>query len=213
MSSLLRTAIALGRRGRTRKAVSKLPSLWLVTDPARLADPAAAAGRLPRGSAVIFRAFGAPDALATALAIAAVARRRGLVFLVGADARLAAAAGADGVHLPERLLGKAQGLRRARPGWLITGAAHGRAALIRAQRAGLDAVLVSTVFESRSPSAGPALGPVRFAALARSAGLPVIALGGVTAETAPRLIGTGASGLAAVEGLSPPSAIGRALRT
>jgi thiamine-phosphate pyrophosphorylase len=57
------------------------------------------------------------------------------------------------------------------------------------------------VFESASPSAGRPLGPVRFAALARRAGLPVYALGGVRTKNAPRLLGSGAAGLAMVEGL------------
>ena len=61
--------------------------------------------------------------------------------------------------------------------------------------------LLSPVFESASPSAGPPLGPGRFAELVRAARLPVYALGGVTAETAPRLMDTGASGIAAVEGV------------
>lgn len=132
-----------------------------------------------------------------------MAKARGLVLLVGADPALAARLGADGVHLPERLLHLAPGLRRSRPGWLVTGAAHGAAALARVRRFKLDAAVVSPVFASRSPSAGRALGPVRFASLARGArGLPVYALGGVTAKTAPRLIGAGAAGLAAVDGVN-----------
>ncbi len=58
------------------------------------------------------------------------------------------------------------------------------------------------MFKSRSPSAGRPLGPVRFAALARQAGLPVYALGGVKTKNAPRLKGSGAAGLAMVEGLA-----------
>jgi thiamine-phosphate pyrophosphorylase len=43
------------------------------------------------------------------------------------------------------------------------------------------------------------MGPVRFAALARAAGRPVYALGGVTNETARRLLSTGAAGLAGIQ--------------
>jgi thiamine-phosphate pyrophosphorylase len=202
MSELVRTATALERARRPAKPGLRLPALWLVTDPARTPDPVAAARALPRGAGVIYRPFGAAGALETALALKQVAVRRGLVLLVGADARLAAAAGAHGVHLPERLARQAPDLRRAHPRWLITGAAHDRAAILRARRLGLDAVLVSAVFPSRSPSAGAPLGPIRFAALIRGAGVPAIALGGVNARTAPRLIDTGARGLAAVEALA-----------
>ena len=128
----------------------------------------------------------------------AVARRRGLFLLAGADPALARAIGADGVHLPERLAHRARALRRGRPGWVVTAAAHSRASILRAARAGVDAVLVSPVFESLSPSAGRPLTLVRFAALARGAPVPVYALGGVDGRTARRLTGSGAAGLAAV---------------
>jgi thiamine-phosphate pyrophosphorylase len=202
MSRLWRAATALGTSRAGRKPVKRLPALWLVTDPARTADPVAAARRLPRGAGLIFRGFGAPDALEIARALRRIAWSKGLVFMIGADARLAAAARADGVHLPERLMHRAVGLKRAHPRWHVTAAAHGRPAILRADRLGLDAILVSVVFESRSASAGAPMGAIRFAALIRGARTPVIALGGVNEATAPRLIGTGARGLAAVEALA-----------
>ena len=202
---MARVAANLGRRARWRKPSSRaaraIPHLWLLTDPARTPDLAAAIARLPPGAAVIFRAFGAPDAPETARRLRQITHERGLKLLIGADWRLAAAAAADGVHLPQRLMGHATRLRRLRPDWLITAAAHDEAAVVAAGRLGLDALLVSVVFASRSPSAGRPLGAVRFAALARRANVPVIALGGVNDATASRLQGSGAAGLAAVDGL------------
>jgi len=178
-----------------------LPCLVFFTDPARVPDPAAVIARLPRGTGVVYRAFGAADAVAEGRRLAGLARRRGLVLLAGADAGLAARIGADGVHLPERAATKARGLTRIRPRWLVTCAAHSAAAIVRARRSGAAAVFVSPVFASASPSAGRALGTLRFARLVRGAGLPVYALGGVNAATARRLIASGAAGLAAVEAL------------
>ncbi|NEX91542.1 thiamine phosphate synthase, partial [Caulobacter sp. 17J65-9] len=132
---------------------------------------------------------------------AGIARTRGLTLLIGADAALAEACGAHGVHLPERALAEAPGLRTAHPEWLITGAAHGADALRAAEAAGLDAVLLSPVFPTRSASGHAPLGLERFAELTASTRLPVYALGGVDAGTAPALIGTGAAGVAAVEGV------------
>lgn len=80
----------------------------------------------------------------------------------------------------------------------MTAAAHGEAAIRRARMAGCGAVIVSTVFASNSASAGRPMGPIRFAALVRRAGLPVYALGGVNAKTVRRLLGSGAAGVAAV---------------
>lgn len=178
-----------------------LPPLFFVTDPARTPDPCAVAVGLPRGCGVIYRAFGAADALETACRLGEIARERGLVLLVGLDPELAEVAEAHGVHLPERALGDASALRRHRPDWILTGAAHGAEGLAAGKAAGLDAMLLSPVFPSRSPSAGKTLGLERFSELAIGAGLPVYALGGVNAETAPGLIGSGAAGIAAVGGL------------
>ncbi|HEY2177706.1 MAG TPA: thiamine phosphate synthase, partial [Caulobacteraceae bacterium] len=61
-----------GRRGRGRS----LPPLLFFTDPSRTPDPAGIAERLPRGAGVVYRAFGAPDALAVGRRLAAVCRRR-----------------------------------------------------------------------------------------------------------------------------------------
>lgn len=199
--TLERTARCLKARAVHGKA---LPALLFFTDPARTPDPEAVATRLPRGSAIVYRAFGAADAAARARRLQKITRRRGLKLLIGADARLAAAVGADGVHLPERLAQHALRLKRARPGWIITAAAHGQAAARRAAGFRVDAVVVSPVFPSRSPSAGRPLGVRRLAAIARRAGTPVYALGGVTRETARGLLGAGVVGIAAVEGLSGP---------
>jgi thiamine-phosphate pyrophosphorylase len=175
--------------------------LFFVTDPARTPDPCTVARRLPKGAGVIYRAFGAADALGVAQNLRRIADAQGLILLIGADPRLAEACGADGVHLPERLIRHGVRLRARRPNWILTGAAHNARALTAARSAGLDAVLISPVFVSRSPSAQGFLGPIRFAGLVRQARLPVYALGGVNAGTARRLLSTGAAGLAAVDGL------------
>jgi len=197
---LARAAETLGRCAPATKASKRLPALLFFTDPQRTPDPAAIAERLPRGTAVVYRAFGAADAVETGLKLAAIARRRGLILLVGADPGLAAAIGAHGLHLPERLIGRLPRLRR--PGWLITAAAHSAAAARAAARAGADAVVISPVFASASPSAGRPLGPMRFAILMKGLRIPAYALGGITPRTARRLKGTGAAGVAAVEALA-----------
>ena len=189
---MARTAAFLGRRARLGKP---LPILLVFTDPVRTPDPEALARRLPPDAALVYRSFGAPDAEPMARRLQAIAAARGALLLIGADAGLAARVGADGVHLPERLAATARGMiGRFR---LVTAAAH---SLRAARVVGPDAVVVSPVFASNSPSAGSPMGPVRFAALARAAGRPVYALGGVTNETARRLVSTGAVGLAGIEG-------------
>lgn len=178
-----------------------LPPLLFFTDPARVPDPEAVAERLPRGSGVVFRAFGAPDALTQGLRLRRIADARGLVLLVGADETLAEAVGADGVHLPERLGDTAPALRVRRPNWLITLAAHDRVAVLAGGALDVDALVVSPVFPSNSPSAGAPLGVDGLKALVDAISTPIYALGGIQASTVADLKDTGIVGVAAVEAL------------
>jgi len=187
--------------GPARVRGKALPRLFFFTDPIRTPDPEAVIRRLPRGAGVVYRAFGDPQAVRKGRRLVQAGRRRGLVILAGADPGLASRIGADGVHLPERSAGSAAGLRRARPTWIVTAAAHGRSAIVHARRSGVDAVFVSPVFPSSSPSAGRPLGSLRFASLIRQAEVSAYALGGVNARTARWLSHTGAIGIAAIEAL------------
>ncbi len=179
-----------------------LPRLLFFTDPSRTPEALATVLALPRGAGVVYRAFGSVDALDEGRRLARAARARGLVFLVGADAALASRLMADGVHLPQRLAAKARGLKQRRPGWIVTCAAHSAVAIVQARRSGADAVVVSPVFDSASPSAARPLGLTRFVSLVRGARTPVYALGGINAKTAQRLRRSGVVGLAAVEALA-----------
>lgn len=156
------------------------------------------AAQLPKGSAVVYRHFGAPDAEPRAHRLKKIARARGLKLLIGQDIALACRIGADGVHLPERLSHLAVRVKRAHPRWIVTSAAHSLGAA-RTSRA--DAVVLSVAFPSNSASASRALGPIRLAMRVRAAGRPAYALGGVNEKTARRLLDAGLVGLAAVDGL------------
>ena len=177
------------RRG-LRKA---LPALLFFTDPVRTPEPETIAERLPAGSAIVYRSFGATDALERAARLKQVALRRGLKLIIGRDVALARRVGADGVHLPEALAHRALAVRRMNPGWVVTSAAHSFRA---------DAVVMSVAFPSRSASAGPAMGPIRLALRIRASGRAVYALGGINDATASRLLATGAIGIAGVDGLA-----------
>ncbi|MBP0444707.1 thiamine phosphate synthase [Roseomonas sp. SSH11] len=190
-----------GRLGQNRSGWNApIPRLWLLSDARRLPDPRAAALRLPRGGAVLARDM-APALLRP---LAALARQRQLALVVAAEGRTALALRA-GLHLPDRR--PARGLlpfllarRRRRPP-LLSVAAHGRAGIARARRLRADLVLLSPVFPTASHPGAPGLGTLRWAALARRAGRPVIALGGVNARNSRRLP-PAASGWAAIGGLS-----------
>ncbi len=195
-----------------------LPTLVLVSDATRLADPLAAARQLPRGAAILLRHYKDPERKALAFRLAALARRRGLVFIVAAaDAagvRLGLACRADGFHLPRgawgshapslvRLFGKIQ--RKGRRQLLVTAAAHSKRALGRAAGLGADAVFLSPVFATKSHPGRRPLGLLRFSAMVRQSRLPVYALGGITGSSLRRLSGIPVAGIGAIAGLAFPS--------
>ena len=179
---------------------SRVPPMLLFTDPERTPRPWKIAARMPAGSGVVYRAFGAAEALETAERLRAVTRDRGMVLLIGLDAGLADRVGADGLHLPERALSAAYALSGRRPDWILTGAVHSAEAALACRD--LDAVVLSPIFPAGgASSAKPALG---MEALVMAAGgrTRVIALGGITTGNAGRLQGSGACGLAAIGGLA-----------
>lgn len=179
-----------------------IPALYFFTDPARTPDPCAIVKRLPRGAGVVYRHFGASGRAKTARKLARICRARGLFLLIAADPALALRVGADGVHWPEQRLAAWPARENLPRIGLTLASAHCAAALARATAMGVDACVLGPVFASRSPSAGAPLGAFRASQIARGARLPVIALGGVNAATARRLIGRGFAGVAAVEALS-----------
>jgi thiamine-phosphate pyrophosphorylase len=174
--------------------------MLLFTDPKRTPKPWEIAARMPAGSGVVYRSFGAPDTLETAERLRVMTRKRGMTLLIGLDTDLADRVGADGLHLPERALSAAYALSGRRPDWILTGAVHSVAAARTARD--LDAVILSPIFSAGGVSAEkPALG---VEALARAAGgkTRIIALGGITAGNSGELQGSGAYGLAAIGGLA-----------
>lgn len=196
MSALQALAAQAARLNRQAGA-PPIPSLFFFTDPERTPDPAAAADALPRGTAVVYRHFGAANRAGTARRLARIAKARGLVLLIAADPALAAAVGAAGVHWPQRLAGNAQ----RGPG-LMTVSAHDAAGLAQAGALGADACVLAPIFPTRSGSGRAPLGLFRASWLARASSVPVVALGGVNTRTAAHLSGRGFAGLAAVEALT-----------
>jgi thiamine-phosphate pyrophosphorylase len=108
-----------------------------------------------------------------------VCRRRRLALSVAGDWRLAVALHA-GLHLRG-------GRRPARGCRVLTSSAHGVADLRRARRAGAAVAFLSPVFATASHPEAPSLGPLRWALMARRAGMKVAALGGIDGASVRRL--------------------------
>jgi len=172
-----------------------------MTDAARTPDPQETLRRLAPGTVVIFRHYEVPDRAALGRRLAALARRRGLVFVVAGDRRLAFRLRADGLHLPEDMTRRRHRFAPAGDPWPVSAAAHDEAGARRAARAGADAILLSPVFPTASHPGRPALGVRRLAAVCRAVRVPVLALGGIGPATVRRVLAAGAGGIAGIGGL------------
>jgi len=111
------------------------------------------------------------------------------------DLDAAVAAGADGVHLPSG--GSLQTARARLPGGLIGASAHSAEEASALLQAGADYVTVSPVFTTASkPGYGPVIGLDGLAEITARISGAVVALGGITADTAPFCLAAGAHGVA-----------------
>ena len=174
-----------------------LPLLWLLSDARNDVGLEDALDRMPEGSGFVFRHYHlAPARRAARFEVLAehARARRHRVVLSGSPAQ-AEEYGADGVY------GATDRIGPPRPGLLRLATAHDAAELAAAEREQADGVFLSPVFPTRSHPGGATLGRGKFLALARSTALPVIALGGMTAERAAAL---GWSRWGAIDGLTLP---------
>ena len=126
--------------------------------------------------------------------LAEIARRHGMHLSVSRDVDLAAEFGAS-VHLQAATAVIAV-RRRLGPGVMIGVSAHGPGEVADAAAAGADYVTLSPIFlTSSKPGYGPALGPAAISAASRP-GIPVLALGGVSADAISPCLEAGVSGVA-----------------
>jgi len=138
---------------------------------------------------------------------------RSVLVLVNGDIQAAVQGGADGVHLPE---GAARTV--ASRTMLCSRAVHSLEAAVRAERDGADLLVLGTVFASTSHPGEPTIGLDGVRAICGAVRLPVVGIGGITAENAGGVIGAGAgaSGVAVITAILDaldPHAAAAALRS
>jgi thiamine-phosphate pyrophosphorylase len=187
------------RRARARRLVG----LYAVTPD--LADTASLVARVEAAlaggaGAIQYRSKSADAALRRrqAEALARITAERGALFIVNDDAALGAAVDADGVHLGEHD-GSATAARAIiGPERVIGISCYNDFALAEAAvAAGADYVAFGSFFPSRvKPDARRA--DVALLARAGTLGVPVVAIGGITAENAGRLERAGANAVAVI---------------
>ena len=127
----------------------------------------------------------------------------GATCIVNDRVDVALAVGAMGTHLGAEDLPIAAARRVAGPGHLIGGTARDAERATALVAAGADYLGVGPAYATTTKAGLPAaLGPAGVAAVAGAVDIPVIAIGGITAERVPDLLAAGADGIAVVTAIS-----------
>jgi thiamine-phosphate diphosphorylase len=141
---------------------------------------------------------GGPLQRLVARCVAAVAGTRTRI-LVSDRLDVALAAGAHGVHLRSDSVAPARARAIAPAGFLIGRSVHAVSDLAAATSGGgADYVIFGTVFATPSKAGQPVAGLAPLAEVVKASAVPVLAVGGISRQTAGRVAQAGAAGVAAI---------------
>ena len=151
-----------------------------------------------------YRNKGADSALRLrqARALATLCRRYGIPLIVNDDLELALAADAHGLHLGGEDGPVAEARSRLGPQKLLGVSCYDRIDdALDAARRGADYVAFGSFFPSRVKPGAVRPPPALLGEAKRRTALPVVAIGGITADNAPELIAAGADSVAVISAL------------
>lgn len=144
--------------------------------------------------------------------LAANCRRRGALFIVNDRLDVALACGADGVHLGPDDLPLAAARAIAGPHFVIGASAGTVEEAVAAEAQGADYLGVGSVFHTLSKEdAGSPIGVEGLRQVVQATPLPVVAIGGITAENAAFTLVAGAVGVAVIRAVWDAPEIERAV--
>lgn len=130
------------------------------------------------------------------LALAAC-RKHGALLIFNGSVEIALEARCDGVHLGSESLMKCI-KRPALEGFLVSAACHGREEISQAEKIGVDFIVLSPVFATKTHPEAVPIGWQRFGELVEGTRIPVFALGGMRPEMLAEAQKHGAWGIAAI---------------
>ena len=194
----------------TAHAAGVLPPLHVVTDDRILADDgwlARARPVLEAGGDHLMLHVRGPGTSGRRLfdlvrALVPGAARAGASLTVNDRVDVALAVGLGSVHLGARSLGPTEARALMGGGARIGVSCHGSSELTRARSEGADYLFAGNVFSTASHPGSEAKGVAWFGTMvAEAGGTPVVAIGGVTPDSAPPLVALGARGVAVLGGV------------
>ena len=144
--------------------------------------------------------------------IKAVCRSFQVPFLVNDDVETALAVGADGVHIGQEDMSAVEARRLLGDGKILGVSAQTVAQAKEAEAAGADYLGVGAVFATGTKADAQDVSIDTLKEICRAVTIPVAAIGGITKENLPLLLGTGIAGAAVVSAIFAQPDIERASR-
>ncbi len=154
------------------------------------------------------------DLLPLARSLARRCREVGALLIVNDRADLALAAGADGLHVGQDDLPARQARGLLPPGMILGVSTHDPEQARRAVADGADYVAVGSIFPTTTKAGFQLVGPELIRRVRPEVPVPLVGIGGITAENAPSVLGAGADAVAVISALCAapdPEAATRAL--
>ena len=141
------------------------------------------------------------DFLAEAERFVALCREKGAVSIINDDVDIALKTGADGVHVGQEDLAAGRVRELLGPDRLIGVSAHSVEEALAAQAAGADYLGVGAAFATGTKADARPIDRDVYRQLTRAVDIPVVAIGGISAENILELADCGLSGVAVVSAL------------
>jgi thiamine-phosphate pyrophosphorylase len=164
---------------------------------------------------VQLRAKGLDDHVLAALARDSlpICREAGVPLIVNDSLRAAIASGADGLHVGQSDGDLAHYRAILGPGKILGVSVTNAEQAVIAERFGADYLGSGAVFPTHTKGDADSVSCANLAAITESVSIPVVAIGGIDADNARELAGTGIAGIAVVSALFAPGATAGEIRS
>jgi thiamine-phosphate pyrophosphorylase len=128
-------------------------------------------------------------------------REAGALFVVNDRADLALAADAGGLHVGQDDLPALEARRLLRPGMILGVSTHDEAQARRAVADGADYVAIGSIFPTATKAGFQLVGPDLIRRVRLVVPVPLVGIGGITADNAPTVLAAGADGVAVISAI------------
>lgn len=142
------------------------------------------------------------DFLDIAAHVRAICRQYGCLLIINDRADIALAVDADGVHVGQEDLPLAAARKVLGPDKIVGVSTHDPEQAVEAERGGADYIGFGPLFGTKTKATGySARGLEQLREIRRLVTIPIVAIGGITAERAPSALASGANAVAMISDL------------